>query len=179
MQADAAQILMREYFELQAIYESYNAQSLTIKEWSVSIGIAALLAAYARPVSEAGGRAGVILAALVAVPFYLTDALWKSFQMAYLPRLQAIEGGFRDAAVGGEIAIVQGLVPLQGVASWSAAYGSDPVDADAGKVDLFLEALTSHAVLLPHVVLLGLGLFMAVVFPPRLAAAATERRERR
>jgi len=156
----AAELLLQEYLAIQKIYEGYNAQSLSIKEWSVSIGIASLLAAYAKPVAEMRGRAVVVLAALVSVPFYLTDALWKSYQAAYLPRLREIEAAFRDMA-GDQPAA------LQAIASWAKAYGDGVADAPAeGALTLYLGAMANPAVLLPHAVLLVLGLVMAWAYPP-------------
>jgi hypothetical protein len=158
-------LLTQEYFVLQGVVESYNQQSLIIKGWSVTVGMAALIAAYALPVAEAAGRAGVVLAALAAVPFYLTDALWKSFQEAYYPRIRCIEDFLRKPENDTPAA-------LQISFNWNAKY-------EAEQAALFFDALTNAAVYLPHAFLFGVGLFMAFLLPPARFSTDFQRPNRR
>jgi hypothetical protein len=72
------------------MYESYNQQSLTIKGWSVTIGLAAIIAIYSQQIGRLG-RAALWVASLSTIPFWLMDAYWKSFQNAYLDALVKLE----------------------------------------------------------------------------------------
>ena len=81
----------REYYELLKIYEDYNRQALELKTWSVTVGIAALLAAISSPVPIKFKRLAFFVAAFFAIPFWLTESIWKTFQEAYLDRLLYLE----------------------------------------------------------------------------------------
>lgn len=84
------EFLWKEYNLIYGIYEGYGGQLIELKGWSVTVGLAALLAAYSKPVSK-NGRIAVLIAALSANPFWLTETLWKQFQNANLSRLKEIE----------------------------------------------------------------------------------------
>ncbi len=51
---DAANCILKEYLFLQGTIEDFNKQVIQFKSWSVTVGIAALIAAYTKPVSSAG-----------------------------------------------------------------------------------------------------------------------------
>ncbi|QBF31457.1 hypothetical protein [Thalassococcus sp. S3] len=141
--------LIAEYQTLYQVYEAYQEQMLTLKEWSVTVGLSALVAAYL-----VGGqkirRMGVVLAALISVPFWIIDTMWKMYQKASLVRLELIEHCVRYNIE---------CVPMQSVASWQASYSSfDFWD--------WISTAINPNVCLPHIVLLLLGLFLACRRPP-------------
>ena len=159
-----AKLLAEEYFALLAIVENYNDQSLVIKGWSVTVGIAALIAAYSQPLSEGAGRVGVFVAALATLPFYLTDALWKTYQDAYAVRITAIEAQYR-----GPFNVDFGLPQswsdvglLQSWSDWENAYDSYSLQS----IMNYLGALINPSVFMPHVFVLIVGIVLAAKFPP-------------
>lgn len=157
---EVRELLLREYFELQRIVEGYNGQSLTIKGWSVTVAFVALVTAYTQRVPGVG-RAGVALAGFSALPFLVLDALWKSFQLAYYPRLCAIEMALSgDLERASEFCRAPATTGPEIFRSWDEAY-------NANELDLILQALTTWAVLLPHIVVIVGGVVLAVVLPPR------------
>lgn len=83
------EILRQEYFQLQTTIESFDAKTLTIKAWSVTLSMAGIGAAYfqAKPVV-------LLLAAFSAFLFWIIEALWKTFQYAFYQRVYTIERYF-------------------------------------------------------------------------------------
>jgi hypothetical protein len=145
------EILFAEYQMLYTTYEGYNDQVLTLKGWSATVGIAALLAAYTKGVA-ASGRVGVLVAALTAIPFWLTETFWKLFQQSYLARIDAIETCFRTS--------VTECTAVQISASWTASFHEERFSTWMGI------AFDPH-VLLPHGFLFAVGLGLWAVYPPR------------
>ena len=145
--------MLAEYIALLNIVEGFNEQSLVIKGWSITIGMAALIAMYSRASSENGSRLGVLLAAFATVPFYLTDVLWKTFQQPYAERLTAMEEFVRYAPGSAHPG------PLQSWSEWGDSYDED-------KVMDFLCAMMNLSVLMPHCVIFAVGLLLAIFFPP-------------
>jgi hypothetical protein len=145
-------LLSEEYFFLQKTVEDFNSQAIEFKAWSASIGIAALLAAYTKPVA-ASGRVGVMVAALAAIPFWVTESLWKLFQKAYEGRLRTIEMCLRGEDC-------QSFYPLQVWTAWDISFKEAPV------ADWFSVAFDFH-VIFPHVFLFATGIVLAVCWPPR------------
>jgi len=139
-----------EYHLIYQTYEGYNEQVLILKGWSVTVGLAALIAAYTKPVSRSG-RIGVTVAALSAVPFWLTETFWKLFQQAYLARIERLEECARSEFEGCEV--------MQIASTWVRSFHQDRWS------DWFGVAFDPH-VLLPHAALFGLGLVLALKWPP-------------
>lgn len=149
MTETAAELLKEEYLALFRIYESFNDQSLIIKGWSVTVGMAALIAAYASKPSERPGAILVVLAACSVLPFYLTDAVWKAIQGGYLLRLADIEAAFRtDSATEA----------FQMFTVWSGGFRLDIAGLWAAAVN--------PTVFLPHLPIFVAGLLLAWLRPP-------------
>lgn len=148
------EFLWKEYNLIYGIYEGYGGQLIELKGWSVTVGLAALLAAYSKPVSK-NGRIAVLIAALSAIPFWLTETLWKQFQNANLSRLKEIE---KCAKSWDEACSI-----LQSISAWDLAYKADKY------VGWFKVAFDPH-VLLPHAFLFVLGLVLFFKWPPRSEA---------
>jgi hypothetical protein len=145
--------LQEEYMFLQKIVEDFNNQSIEFKKWTVSLGIAALIAAYSRPVAKSGAI-GVTIAALSSIPFWLIDSFWKLFQNSYYDRLKEIEACIRDSC--------RNTDPFQIYTSWNQAW--DKIGFFEWVEVFFLYWHVS----LPHAFLLLLGLTLAAFFPPAL-----------
>jgi hypothetical protein len=145
----AAELLLAEYLALQKTVEEFDAKALTIKAWSVTLGAAAVVAAYVetKPVV-------LVVAAASALAFWFIEALWKQHQQAFYPRMRAIE-----AAFAGD----RRIPPLQICSSWSEAWHA------SRRERMLLSILTWPHVWLPHlpVAVAGFGLF---VFAPPVAA---------
>ncbi|PWJ15050.1 hypothetical protein [Jannaschia seohaensis] len=152
--------LASEYELLCQTYESFNAQSLEIKEWGVTIGVAALIAAYAAKPAERPGRPLVLLAAPAAQPFWITDALWKVVQTGYLARIGEIEAALREER---PIAALQSFSTLA-----ASAEGTFTPRA-------FWEARINPTVFLPHAPIFALGLLLALIYPPKAVSPPAPR----
>ncbi|MBK0327293.1 hypothetical protein I5535_08290 [Rhodobacteraceae bacterium F11138] len=147
------QLLWNEYELVYQAYEGYNEQLLTLKSWSVTIGIAALIAAYTKPVSSSG-KIGVTLAAFSAIPFWLTETFWKLFQRTSLDRLTEIEACQTGASVRDGACTVAQISTV-----WNNSF-------DTSSWKYWLEGAFDPHVLLPHLALLIFGLSLAIFWPP-------------
>jgi hypothetical protein len=107
-------LLLAEYLHVQKVVEDFDAKSLTIKAWSVTLSAAGLVAAYTedQPIV-------LLIAGFSALAFWLVEALWKTNQQAFYPRIRAIEAAFRE---GSEIPPLQ--IATSWSASWHAAWGA-------------------------------------------------------
>ena len=82
MEQQKVNLLEKEYFHLQTLVESFDAKSLTIKAWSVSLAIAVLSSgAFSKTINV------FLYAAMAALLFWLIEAYWKTFQNANYKRM--------------------------------------------------------------------------------------------
>lgn len=142
------ELIWNEYELLYLTYESFNQQSLTLKGWSVTVGLAAILAVYSEKAGRFG-RVAIVTAALSAVPFWIVDAFWKSYQTAFLGRLRRLES-ITDCSETTRHSL--GIV-----SDWNAAHAW---------FDWIL-MLYMPNVALPHVFVLAFGLYLAWRHPPK------------
>jgi hypothetical protein len=101
-------LLTDEYLLLQKFYEDFDSRIVTIKGWSATIGMAAIGGGFSTKSPYLwlfGAGAGVV--------FWLVEALWKSFQYMYGPRIKLIEQAFASEEFSG-------VSPLQIYSSWFA-----------------------------------------------------------
>ncbi len=139
--------LWNEYELLYTTYENFNDQSLTLKSWSATVGLAAILAVYSDKIGSSA-RIAVIAAALSAIPFWVIDAFWKSYQNAFLARIEDLE---KIVSCTKDSAYRFGIVT-----DWQ----------DAHNWYDWLTVLHMPNVALPHVFTLLLGLYLAWKHPP-------------
>lgn len=139
----------QEYFELIRIYEDYQNQVLILKAWSVTVGLTALLAVIASPISNAHKKLGALIAGLIAIPFWWLETMWKAFQKAYELRLRELESCF--------IQITESCLMPSIMASWRIGYDN------IGFID-FLVLSIKPQVFLPHLILLIAGVSGFVYF---------------
>lgn len=154
----AEDLLIKEYFWLQSTIEDFGSQPITIKGWSATVAFAALLALYAK---GSIGKVGVWLAAFAALPFWITDALWKTYQRAYQEQAEMIEALVSELN-GVEAAAAQ-FKTLQISRNWQAFYGDSPWE----KLANFCLAFIEPSVLFPHAPIILLGIVLAIFLPPK------------
>ncbi len=142
--------LWNEYALVLGIYEGFNDQVLVLKGWSVTVGIAALIAAY-KTGAVVASRVVVFIATASAVPFWLLETQWKLYQSAYLARLQVIESC--------QVQMAQACRPGQAIATWQDSFGG------YGFAE-WIGTFTKWGVMLPHLALLLLGIGLLVVVKP-------------
>jgi len=140
-------ILVDEYMMLQKSVEEFDAKALTIKAWSVTLSAAALVAAYVESVPAA-----LLVGAGSAIAFWVVEALWKTNQQAFYPRLKEIEDWM--AGKGGEIH------PLQIARSWSKAWHG------SGRNGRAVTLMTWPHVFMPHAAIVAAGVLLYLFFPP-------------
>lgn len=108
--------LQAEYFYLQGVIEEFDSRALTIKAWSISFSLAAIAGAFASQAYL------VFLVAFVsALLFWFLEATWKSFQLGYYQRAEAIERHFQGEAAP--------IAPLQIGATWFRHWSVRRLDA--------------------------------------------------
>ena len=122
--------LEKEYFHLQALVESFDAKSLTIKAWSVSLAMAVLSSgAFSKTYNV------LLYAAMAALLFWLIEGYWKTFQSANYRRIAEIEKYLNDE--------LPEINCFQINTSWSCEYRKQ------GRT-LFYRSLFWPHVMLPH-----------------------------
>jgi|ERR1700726_767113 len=136
-------LLKDEYLLLQKFYEDFDSRLMAIKGWSATIGLAAIGAGFYQ------SRFLWLFAAGAAVVFWILEALWKSFQYMYAPRIAELEEAFRTGSFT--------MAPLQIYTSWFEAFESDGFQ--------LLARMRMGIVLFPHIVTLiaGVVLFLLEV----------------
>jgi hypothetical protein len=138
-------LIAQEYLQLQKVVEDYDLRAITIKAWSVTFSAAGLSAAYLQ------GKAVLLLVAgLSAVVFWIVEALWKTNQQAYYPRIREIETYFRTAGTK-EAPLI---TPFKIGTAWSYHFR-----AKGGYRRAFKIMWWPH-VALPHVVVLAASLLL-------------------
>ncbi|SFA49810.1 hypothetical protein SAMN04487972_10713 [Paracoccus halophilus] len=146
---DMCQLYWNEYNLIYGAYEDFNGHFITLKSWSVSVALAAIIAVYSEKLG-ASGRVILWVAALAAIPFWVLDTIWKSYQSAYLDRLRTLEGF-------GNCKNLEGYA-LGSISSWQDAHN------EFGLLDWLGFAINSA---FPHAFVLIVGLILVWRFPPR------------
>ena len=94
---------------MQQAYEDFDRRALLIKGWSVTLSLGGIAIAFQEESIQI-----LILSGLVALLFWVLEAMWKFFQYCNSVRIQEIESYFR-----GEI---DSLTPLQAYSTWFEAF---------------------------------------------------------
>jgi hypothetical protein len=136
--------LKDEYFALQKSIEEFDGRALTIKAWSVTFSMVAVVGAFA-----ARAPAVLLVAAFGSCVFWLIECMWKTFQYAFYERINEIEDYFAGKCPC--------PVPLQIGRAWYDRWTT------LGAKKMF-QIMTWPRVALPHalVAILGLVLFVLV-----------------
>lgn len=138
--------IQTEYFYLQKTIEDFDSRALTIKAWSVTFSLVAMLAAF-----SSNSYIPFILSLVSSAVFWLLEVEWKIFQLCYSSRSKLIEMYFR-----GEAEIKH---PLQIGSSWHAEW-------ETVKMQRVKQVMLWPHVALPHglvMILGGLLFFLATI----------------
>lgn len=114
---DVVDLLAREYIQLQSTHEAFDDRALLIKGWSVTVCLAGLAKAI-----ELKSAAIMKLSAAAALLFWLIEAIWKSFQGSFEPRIIQIEEAFRSDQLANLEQLATSLKPFQIYTAWDAAW---------------------------------------------------------
>ena len=112
MNAQDVPLLKEEYFHLNKTVEEFDAKALTIKAWSVTLSMWGIGAAFTYEAAFL-----LLLAGGASILFWITEALWKSFQQAYYARIREIEAYFAGKSTDVSL--------FQINAAWSKAWHAD------------------------------------------------------
>lgn len=136
------ELLKDEYLQMERCIVEFDGRALTIKAWSVTFSLVAIVGAFASHAPPV-----LLIAAFGSCMFWAIECMWKTFQYAHYERINAIEDYF--AGTGPMPA------PLQIGRAWYARWSGMGV----GKSFCIL---TWPRVALPHalVALLGVTLFI-------------------
>lgn len=129
--------LQAEYLHLQKVIEDFDGRALTIKAWSITFSLVALVGAFA-----SGHSLVFLVSSVSALLFWFIEGSWKTFQYAYYGRSGDIEEYFR-----GEKKID---APFQIGTLWSQRWHS-------GGSAMLKKILFWPHVALPHVIVAVLG----------------------
>jgi hypothetical protein len=103
--SETRELLKSEYLHLHRVIVDFDGRAITIKAWSVSFSLVALVGAF-----TTHAAAVLLISSLSALLFWLIEGYWKTFQYAHYDRMRVIENYFRGER--------KALVPLQINASW-------------------------------------------------------------
>ena len=131
-------LLKDEYLHVQSVIHDFDGRALTIKGWSVTFSLVALVGA-----SFSHTAVALLVSSCSACLFWLIDGRWKTFQYAPYDRAGKIERYF-----AGEI---KQLLPLQIGVSWYKTW-------KAGGSRRLLRIMVRPNVCLPHVLICVAGL---------------------
>jgi hypothetical protein len=144
MPDESCRVLLKdEYLQLHRSIQEFDGRALTIKAWSISFSLVAVVGAFA-----AHAPAVLLVAAFGSVMFWLIECMWKMFQYAFYERINRIEEFF--AGKGPE------PDPLQIGRAWY-----DRWSTLGGKKAVHI--FTRPHVALPHAAIAGLALVLFVL----------------
>lgn len=147
---DKAEMLKAEYLKLQDIIETYDERVLQIKGWSVTASLAGMAAALiAGGLSDTQRSLALLVAAAAALGFWIIEAIWKAYQYAFYPRIEAIEEMFREEESGN-------CSPFQIKSSWHKGFKAELRD--------MWKSAISPAVMLPHAIIVVAGGLFALKY---------------
>jgi hypothetical protein len=130
-------LLKGEYIQLHRAIEEFDGRPLTIKAWSVSFSLAALVGAF---ISHS--PAILLVSSLSACLFWFIECTWKTFQYAFYARMNEIENFYAGKA--------EQPAPFQIGRSWYDRW------SQLGRVKMCRMLCWPH-VALPHAVVAALG----------------------
>jgi hypothetical protein len=143
-----ASLLKDEYIMLQNFYEDIDAKGLNIKNWSITVALAAIGTGL---VYESNI---LLVACATALMFWILEAYWRGLSYFFVVRIKNIEKAFANSTEDKEI-------PLQVYSTWDKAYKKD-----GGKT---IEYMFKFSSLLPHVAIIAISLilyFTGISFAP-------------
>jgi hypothetical protein len=85
----ALKFLKQEYLQLQQTIEGFDGRVLTIKAWSVTFSMMALVGAFAAHAAPA-----LLIAVFGSCLFWWIECMWKTSQYAFYRRISVLEDYF-------------------------------------------------------------------------------------
>jgi hypothetical protein len=85
--------LKDEYLQLERSIEEFDGRALTIKAWSVTFSMVALVGSFA-----AHAPVGFLIAVFGSCLFWWIECMWKTFQYAFYERINLLEDFFAGKA---------------------------------------------------------------------------------
>ena len=134
------EFLRQEYFRLQETVETFDERALTVKSWSITLGMSGIGAAFLEELPIL-----LVLSGLATLLFWLTETLWKLFQQAYYPRIKQIEEAMRTGSL-------DGFSSPAIATAWSIAWHA------SRRPGAFLRVMFWPHVALPHVIVTIAGI---------------------
>ncbi|MEM9046382.1 MAG: hypothetical protein AAGC81_16990 [Pseudomonadota bacterium] len=134
-------------------YEGFNQHTLVIKGWAVAISLATMLTAF-HPDLKSFRRLILVVSVLTASLFWITDAVWKGYQSAYLRLLTYYEGLDTQGSGIAGASRAEFLNPIEG---WKTYH-----DKWEWLANMFITSA-----LLPYLPIVVLGLVLIFVAPGR------------
>ena len=134
-------LIKDEYIMLQGFYEDIDERCITIKGWSITVGLAALGAGF---VYSENLFLGAFISGLL---FWYLEGYWRGLSFFFARRILDIEEQMRDGTW-------KGMAPLQVYAAWDSTF------VVYGKQTW--RYMRKEPSLLPHVLMavVGLALFL-------------------
>src|SRR5437762_6136121 len=83
------ELLKDEYLQLERGIQEFDGRALTIKAWSVTFSMVALVGAFATHAAPV-----LLIAAFGSCMFWVIECMWKTFQYAFYERINEIEEYF-------------------------------------------------------------------------------------
>jgi hypothetical protein len=132
-----ADLLKDEYIMLQQFYEEIDSKGLTIKNWAISVALAAIGAGilYRKEVLLIGFFASLV--------FWYLEAHWRSLAHFFSIRIKTIEAAFQNGSWKEE-------TPLQVYSTWGNEY--DKVK------DQTVKYMFRRSSMLPHILIAAVSL---------------------
>jgi len=137
------ELLKSEYLHLQKVIEDFDGRAVTIKAWSISFSLVALVSAFASHAAPI-----LLVASFSALLFWIIESFWKTFQYAYYDRAGDIEEFFRGDK--------RDLIPLQIGVFWYKRWKS-------GGMRRLIRIMGWPHVALPHALIFFVGLILFVI----------------
>ncbi len=133
-------LLAQEYFKIIDIINSYDGYLMSIKGWSITVGLALIGYAF-----QQKNKSILLLCCVSSICFVLVDAKFKQYQTSYYPRMKAIEACKRGES--------NSCTALQVDSSWTKSKAENR----------YLQQLGKSGVTMPHFILFILAslLFLA------------------
>jgi hypothetical protein len=132
-------LLRDEYLLLQKFYEDFDSRIITIKGWSATVGLAAIGTGFVYT------KFLWLFAAGVGLVFWILEAIWKSFQYNYSPRILELEDAFKRGSIAD-------ISPLQIYTKWDEAFQNSGYAV--------LENMKLPLIYFPHVIYVLAGIII-------------------
>jgi len=134
------ELLSQEYFKIMDVISFYDGYLMTIKGWSITIGMALIGYAF-----QQKNKSILLLCCVSSICFALVDAKFKQYQTSYYPRMQNIEVCINENKPS--------CPPLQVDSAWNKSKSQNS----------YLKQFSTAGVFMPHFIIFMLALLLFFV----------------